>query len=92
MFVTSQPVPARNTFTDYLPQNKSFEFHVDCSNVTHVNCTQINQGFEAVGDLIAAEILIKVPILVNVTFDSEAYSPLLSQCYKVETQPAIGNM
>ena len=90
VIVTSQPLPPRDSFTDFLPLNRSFEFQVNCGSLTEFNCAQVKLGLKTVGNLIAAEILFKVPILVGVTFVEESFSHFHKYSIMLGTQPAIG--
>lgn len=51
---------------EFLDLQKSFEFSVDCGSWSPVKCKLANSALQDVGDLIAQQILFKVPIKVCV--------------------------
>lgn len=60
-------------------------FQVNCGSLPESNCTEVKLGLENVGNLVAAEILFKVPITVGASFVDE---PRIGIVF--ETQPPIG--
>lgn len=67
---TNAPLPARETFSrqNILPQSKSFIFNVNCGTLSINDCKQAKAALEQVGNLIAHEILLRVPINIFASF------------------------
>ena len=52
----------------YLPPSKSFLFSLNCGELDDNQCEEANATLHRVGKMIAAEIFMRVPIIVNLSF------------------------
>lgn len=85
------PLPPRASFKKFLRPEESFQFSVDCTNVTNAQCNETKGGLGMIGNLIAQDILIKVPIKVSVSFINDTNVPEGERIqYEGFIQPPVG--
>ena len=62
-------MPDRVAYEDFLPVNESFIFEIECSKMDNASCEYARRELNRVGEWIATDILLRVPIKVSVAFE-----------------------
>ena len=66
-------IPLRGEFNKYsfVSESESFQFHINCASLSANDCENVNSTSRIVGQLIAKDVLIRIPIRINITFSDE---------------------
>ena len=85
LFLLANAIPNDDTVTNsskYLDLEQSFNFVTDCGTLDEFKCKAAKASLEDVGDLIASQLLFKVPVNICSKFKT------LKNLYNVEAKAA----